>query len=78
MKKTVLRISLFLLIVVSLSSCATVFGGKVSECQRTRPAAGQPTRSIRAVALIADIVLFTPGIIVDFVTGAIYTPCDKK
>jgi len=78
MKKTVLRISMLLLIVASLSSCATVFGGKVSECQRTKPAAGQPARPIRAVALIADIVLFAPSAIVDFVTGAIYQPCDKK
>lgn len=75
MKKTVLRISLFVLIAASLSSCATVFGGQVSACQRTKPAAGQPARSLRAGALIADILLFWPGAIVDFATGAIYKPC---
>jgi len=78
MKKTLLRISAIVLIAFSLSSCATVFGGRVSECQRTKPAAGQPTRPIRAGALVADILLFWPGTIVDFATGAIYKPCDKK
>lgn len=75
MKKTVLRIALFVLIVATLSSCATVFGGKVSACQRTKPASGQPARSLRAGALVADILLFWPGAIVDFATGAIYKPC---
>lgn len=62
---------------ILLSSCATVLGGKVSECQRTKPRSGEPSRSVRAGALIADIILFWPGAIVDFVTGAIYKPCDK-
>ena len=75
MKKTVLRIALFLLMVATLSSCATVFGGQVSACQRTKPAEGQQARPIRAVALIADILLFWPSAIVDFATGAIYKPC---
>lgn len=77
MKNSVLKISAIVLITASLSSCATVFGGKVSECQRTKPAAGQPARQVRAGALIADILLFWPGAIVDFATGAIYKPCDK-
>ena len=78
MKKILLRVSALVLIVASLSSCATVFGGQVSACQRTKPAPGQPAREIRAGALIADIVLFLPGTIVDFATGAIYKPCDRK
>ena len=61
-------------IMSSLSSCATVFGGKVTTAQRTKPLAGEPSRPIRAVALIADILLFWPGAIVDFATGAIYKP----
>lgn len=77
MKKTVLRFLAFALIVASLSSCATVFGGQVSSCQRTKPAAGQPAREIRAGALIADVILFVPGVLVDFATGAIYKPCNK-
>ena len=59
------------------SSCATVFGGRVSDCQRTKPGAGEPSRKLRAGAMIADILLFWPGTIVDFATGAIYKPCSK-
>ena len=64
-----------LIIAATLSSCATILGGTVSECQRTKPASGQPARELRAGALIADILLFWPGAIVDFATGAIYKPC---
>ena len=74
MKKIILQVSVAIMMVSSLSSCATVFGGKVTEAQRTPPKAGEPTRPIRAVALIADILLFFPGVIVDFATGAIYKP----
>lgn len=77
MKRRILNLLAMLLIVATLSSCATVFGGRVTQCQRTRPAAGQPTREIRAVALIADVLLFWPGAVVDFATGAIYKPCGK-
>ncbi|WEK20351.1 MAG: hypothetical protein P0Y49_04250 [Candidatus Pedobacter colombiensis] len=62
------------LVVCILSSCATVFGGKVTTAQRTPPREGEPSRAIRPVALIADIILFWPGAIVDFATGAIYKP----
>lgn len=78
MKKRVLNVMTIVAILATLSSCATVFGGTVSECQRTKPAPGQPQREIRGGALIADILLFLPGTIVDFATGAIYKPCDKK
>jgi hypothetical protein len=74
MKKIILHALVITVMVSSLSSCATVFGGKITQAQRTPPKAGEPTRPIRAVALIADIVLFWPGLIVDFVTGAIYKP----
>ena len=67
----------FGLLIVSMSSCATIFGGPVSEFQRTKPAAGEPARQVRAGALIADILLFWPGAIVDFATGAIYKPEGK-
>jgi hypothetical protein len=63
--------------VLSTSSCATVFGGSVSDCQRTKPKEGEPSRKVRVGALIADILLFWPGTIVDFATGAIYKPCTK-
>lgn len=74
MKTRLLQLSLILL-VAGTSSCATILGGPISECQKTKPAAGKPARSIRAGAMIADILLFWPGTIVDFATGAIYKPC---
>lgn len=57
----------------SLTSCATLFGGRVTEHQRRKPLPGEPQRQVRPVALIADI-LFWPALIVDFGTGAIYRP----
>jgi hypothetical protein len=63
-----------LLIACTLSSCATVFGGGVNAYQRTKPLAGQQQRPLRVGAFIADIVLFWPGLIVDFATCAIYRP----
>ena len=67
-------------IILSMSSCATVLGGKVGACQRTQPPEGQPMREVRAGALIADLILFPPGILIDYMTGAIYKPCgdDRK
>ncbi|WP_420147365.1 hypothetical protein [Spirosoma sp.] len=58
----------------SLSSCATVFGGRITEAQKRKPLPGEQQRQVRAGALIADILLFWPGTIVDFATGAIYKP----
>ncbi|MCK3686386.1 hypothetical protein [Maribellus sp. YY47] len=77
MKTKIFQYIFVFMIALSLSSCATVFGGKVSTCQKTKPAAGEPSRDMRVGALIADILLFWPGTIVDFATGAIYKPCDK-
>ncbi len=77
MKKKFLNAIALVVIAATLSSCATVFGGRVSDCQKTKPTAGQPARSVRGVALVADILLFWPGAVVDFATGAIYKPCGK-
>jgi len=77
MKKRILNVMAVVIIAATLSSCAAVFGGTVSTCQKTKPAVGQPQRSVRPVALVADIILFWPGLIVDFATGAIYKPCGK-
>lgn len=74
MKKILFNALFALTIASSLSSCATVFGGKVTEAQKRKPLAGEAQRSIRPVAMIADIILFWPGLIVDFATGAIYRP----
>jgi len=61
-------------ITIMLTSCATVFGGPVTTYQKTKPGPGEPQRDVRVVALIADILLFAPSLIVDFATGAIYKP----
>jgi hypothetical protein len=60
--------------ILLMSSCATVFGGPVTAHQKRKPGPGEPQREVRVVALIADIILFAPGLIVDFATGAIYKP----
>ena len=74
MKKSLTKSLLAIAILASMSSCATVFGGRLTEYQRTIPAPGQPQREVRVGALIADVILFWPGAIVDFATGAIYRP----
>ena len=74
MKKSLFKSFVALALLASMSSCATVLGGRVTEYQRTKPAPGKPAREIRSAALIADVLLFWPGAIVDFVTGAIYRP----
>lgn len=64
-----------LLLAGTLTSCATVFGGKVAESQKRRPAPGEPRREIKVGVLIADILLFPiVSLPVDFATGAIYKP----
>ncbi|CAN5578492.1 hypothetical protein BH11BAC1_BH11BAC1_07530 [soil metagenome] len=75
--KKIINLIACVCILISLSSCATVFGGKVGRCQRIAPTAGQPVREIRAGALIADLLLFPPGIFIDFMTCAIFKPCDE-
>ncbi len=74
MKKIFVKSILAIGIISSLSSCATVFGGRITASQKRAPHRGQPAREIRVGALIADVLLFWPGTIVDFATGAIYKP----
>jgi uncharacterized protein YceK len=68
------KVFAMLFIAVMMSSCATVFGGKVTNHQKTKPKQGEEQREVRVVALLADILIFLPGTIVDFATGAIYKP----
>ena len=68
-------LALGLLFAVILSSCATILGGRVTECQKTKPLPGKPQREIRVGALLADCVLGFVWLAVDFGTGAIYKPC---
>ncbi|HEY4876345.1 MAG TPA: hypothetical protein VIH86_12275 [Puia sp.] len=80
MKKTLTSTLLVFLLISTMlctSGCATIFGGSVDDCQRKKPAAGEPSRRVRVGALIADILLFTPSVIVDFATNAIYKPCGR-
>ena len=65
------------IVALMFSSCATVFGGPITQHQKTKPAQGEPQRDVRVIALIADIVLFWPSVVVDFATGAIYKPHAK-
>jgi hypothetical protein len=62
------------LLAISMTGCATILGGPVNSHQRTKPMPGEQQRAVRPVWLIADILLFWPGTIVDFATGAIYKP----
>jgi len=74
MKKTIC-ITLVALTLLT-SSCATILGGQISECQRTKPAPGKPSREVRVGYLIVDIILLAvPFTVVDFITCAIYKPC---
>ena len=61
-----------IIVCVLLSSCATVFGGKVTAYQKTKPGPGEQQREIRVGYLVADILLCVPCMAVDFGTGAIY------
>ncbi len=73
-KKSFKMLTLVLAATIMLSSCATLFGGSVTEAQRMKPGAGQPQRKVRVIALVLDLILFSPMAIVDFATGAIYQP----
>lgn len=70
------KIKLFALILLAvlLTNCATVFGGQVTASQKRKPAPGEQQRQVRPWYMVADIILFLPGLIVDFATGAIYKP----
>lgn len=65
--------SLFLL----CESCATLFGGPISQEQRTKPVTGK--RKLRPDFIVLNAVSFYGGyaFLIDFVTGAIYQPPDS-
>jgi hypothetical protein len=74
MKKIYKSIAPVLIVLCLFQSCATVFGGSVNTYQRTKPLPGQEQRRLRVGAFVADLLLFWPGLIVDFATCAIYKP----
>jgi len=65
-------ISLTLSIMIFSSSCATILGGKITSCQTQKDSPKQ----VRVGYLIADIVLGLVPLVVDFITNAIYKPCE--
>jgi hypothetical protein len=68
-----------LALLIEFSSCATLVGGQVTTYQRTKPVPGRPSREVKVVPLVCDIIfLGGVGIIVDFATGAIYKPLPSK
>jgi hypothetical protein len=72
-------VSLVLVFAGSLfcSSCGTICGGAITECQKRGPAQGGIHRQIRPAALIFDILTFPViGLVIDFVDGAMYVPCN--
>lgn len=74
MKKIYRSLAAVLIVLCLFQSCATVFGGATNTYQRTKPLPGQEQRRLRVGAFVADILLFWPGLIVDFATCAIYKP----
>jgi len=78
MKIKFLKAMMAVVILASMSSCSTLFGGPITAYQKTKPAPGKPERELRAGALILDIAIFWPAAIVDFSNGAIYKPKPTK
>jgi hypothetical protein len=74
--RKILLVFLLVLSVVSMTSCATIFGGQIDSCQVNKLGWGQPRRKIRVFALVGDLVVF-PGLIIDFADCAIYKPCKR-
>jgi hypothetical protein len=54
MKKCILSLCL-LVVLIQVTSCATIIGGQVTESQRTKPLPGEPSRQIKVGALVADM-----------------------
>lgn len=75
-KKTTATVTMFSIIAfcLMLSSCATLFGETNRAHQKHKPLCGEPKREIRVGYLVADLILFSPALIVDFITGKIYHP----
>ena len=72
--KKIFKKVLIVFLALQMTGCATILGGPISASQKQKPAPGQQQRDVQVGWLIADIILFLPGLIVDFATGAIYKP----
>ena len=71
MKRQLLPFLIILLVTYLLTSCMTVLNGEASHYQKTKPSHGEPKREISTKSFITS-AMFPPGILVDFLTGAIY------
>lgn len=60
------------LLAMSLSGCATILGGPISEQQTRKPRKNQRKREIRVGFFAMDIILGVVPLFVDLATGAIY------
>jgi hypothetical protein len=75
MKKLFRKFSVLLLACTMFAGCATICGGHITDCQKTKPTDGTH-RKVRVWAVLFNF--FPIGQIVDFATGAIYKPCPAK
>lgn len=68
----------FIAMMVTMTSCATVLGGQKTDHQANKPECGEPRRQIRVGFVIANLLLFPPGLILDFATEKIYKPQPRE
>ena len=62
------------LLAMSLSGCATILGGPITEQQTRKPHKNQRKRDMRVGFFALDIVFGIVPLFVDMATGAIYKP----
>jgi hypothetical protein len=72
MKKLILSIAV-VAVLLGTTSCGTLFGGHIGECQKTKSPKGMPGRQVRGWVLVFDGPV---GLIIDACTGGLYMPCD--
>lgn len=68
---------IFIVLMMCCCSCATITGGKLTDCQRCVPLPNQPVRKLRPVAVVADLCFGIIPLLIDFSTTAIYKPCKQ-
>jgi len=62
------------LLAMSLSGCATILGGPITEQQTRKPHKNQRKRDMRVCFFAMDIIFGIVPLFVDMATGAIYKP----
>jgi uncharacterized protein YceK len=63
-----------LLVAMSMSGCATILGGPISDQQTRKPRSNQRKRDMRVGYFALDIICGVVPLFVDMATGAIYKP----